>query len=159
LTQYAVSGKEFSLGRLYPCLSDRFAESGTARGQYVHHDLHVAQLVFKARPSRHVDVASRVDGFVAHLASFMKVEVMDIRPIRTSARNIEFRHLDSMEDPFPLPEYCLSLSCLHSLEHFGGQVRGSRGLRRVPARLGEPDEDAGSGREALCFRPDRASAR
>jgi hypothetical protein len=124
--QYARSGKEFPLGRIYPCLWDRFAESGTARGQYFHQDLHVAQRIFQARPARHVDVGSRVDGFVAHLATFMNVEVMDLRPMRTSARNIAFRQLDLMEEPFRLQGYCESLSCLHTLEHFGLGRYGDR---------------------------------
>ena len=68
---------------------------------------------------RHVDVASRIDGFVAHVASFVPIEVLDIRPAVTSARNITFRQMDLMLDPFPLTDYTSSLSCLHALEHFG----------------------------------------
>jgi hypothetical protein len=126
LAQYASSSKEFPLGKLYPCLADRFAPAGTAGGTYFHQDLHVAQLIFRARPARHVDVGSRVDGFIAHVATFMPVEVIDLRPVRTSARNIEFRRLDIMESPFPLQEHCDSLSCLHSLEHFGLGRYGDR---------------------------------
>ncbi len=38
-------------------------------------------MVFEQRPSRHVDVGSRIDGFVAHVLPFMLVTVVDIRPL------------------------------------------------------------------------------
>lgn len=111
--------REFPLGPAHPCLTDRYAESGTARGDYFHQDLHVAQLVFRNNPARHVDVGSRVDGFVAHVASFRTVEVLDIRPLRTDATNITFRQRDLMEERPDMDDSTDSLSCLHTLEHFG----------------------------------------
>jgi hypothetical protein len=84
-----------------PCIDDYGAESGTAAGHYFHQDLIVAQRIFKANPIRHVDVASRVDGFVAHLAVFREVEVFDIRPLTTSARNIVFRRCNIMAEESP----------------------------------------------------------
>jgi Caenorhabditis protein of unknown function, DUF268 len=117
--QYRNSGREFPFGSLYPCLSDRFDLAGSARGHYFHQDLHVAQLIYSADPTKHVDVASRIDGFVAHVASFVPVEVVDIRPLRSSARNITFRQMDIMQKQPDMEGYCDSLSCLHALEHFG----------------------------------------
>jgi hypothetical protein len=117
--QARTSGGEFPFGKLYPCLGDRYEAGGSAGGHYFHQDLYVAQLIHRNTPERHVDVASRVDGFVAHVAAFMPVEVMDIRPVRTSARNIAFRQMDLMAKPFTLNGYTASLSCLHALEHFG----------------------------------------
>ena len=106
-------------GKLYPCLDDYNAESGTAFGDYFHQDLLVAQWIFAANPTRHVDVSSRIDGFVAHLAVFRQVEVFDIRPLTTSCRNIIFRCCDVMSDIAPqYLDYCDSLSSLHVLEHF-----------------------------------------
>src|SRR5688572_19830375 len=92
--QYERSGKEFPLGKLYPCLTDRFNSGGVANTEYFHQDLHVAQLIYQNRPDHHVDVGSRVDGFVAHIATFMPVEVLDIRPTRSSARGITFKVQD-----------------------------------------------------------------
>ena len=40
-------------------------------------------MIYAARPEKHVDVGSRVDGFVAHVASFREIEVFDVRPIAT----------------------------------------------------------------------------
>ena len=62
-----------------PCLTDRFEESGAARGHYFHQDLLVAQRIFDSAPARHVDMGSRIDGFVAHVASFREPEQRDLR--------------------------------------------------------------------------------
>lgn len=109
----------FPLGTAWPCLADRYEESGTASGQYFHQDLLIAQLVHRAAPERHVDVGSRVDGFVAHVAAFRTIEVLDIRPLRTTAENIVFHQADVTEDVSAFHASADSVSCLHALEHFG----------------------------------------
>lgn len=108
------------MGKLYPCLEDRYAPSGSASSVYFQQDLLVAQRVHANAPRIHVDVGSRIDGFVAHVASFRPIEVFDIRPLENGIANVHFRQADFMR---PLDErwrgYCDSLSCLHALEHFG----------------------------------------
>lgn len=106
-------------GKLYPCLTDDLDQSGTASGAYFHQDLYVAQKIFAAAPRRHLDIASRVDGFVAHVASFRSIEVIDIRPLDIRLPNITFRQADLMRLPDVLRESADSVSCLHALEHFG----------------------------------------
>jgi hypothetical protein len=113
------SGREFPISRLYPFFADHETEAGDARGHYFHQDLLVAQWIFERRPDRHVDVGSRVDGLIAHVATFMEVEAIDIRPVQTNARNIRFRQADFMGDVSALEASTGSLSCLHALEHFG----------------------------------------
>lgn len=108
----------FSL-RLYPILDDRFKQGGTASGHYFHQDLYVAKKVYDAEPIRHVDIGSRVDGFIAHLAVFRKVVVLDVRQTTTKVANIEFVQADMMDLESELYESCDSLSSLHALEHFG----------------------------------------
>jgi hypothetical protein len=141
-SQIAQADREFVVGSSYPCLVDRFVESGVARGQYFHQDLYVAQLINQADPAKHVDVGSRVDGFVAHVASFRPIEVLDLRPLRTSAENIQFRQLDLLAPGLAYEEYTPSLSCLHTLEHLGlgrygdavdyyGYVRGWANLTKM----------------------------
>jgi len=99
-------------------LSDYSDKAGSSKGDYFHQDLLVANLIFENNPNRHVDVGSRVDGFVAHVASFRKIEVMDIRPMPMSEhRNIEYRQADLI-NPQDI-EPADSLSCLHAIEHFG----------------------------------------
>jgi hypothetical protein len=61
-----------------------------------------------------------VDGFVAHVAAFRPIEVIDIRPIESRVSNITFRQGDiTAELPAELRRCCDSLSCLSVLEHFG----------------------------------------
>lgn len=118
--QIAEQGGGFSLGRPYPCLEDRYRDSGRASGHYFHQDLLVAQKIYEDNPERHVDIGSRVDGFVAHVASFRSIEVIDIRPLQSNTENIKYRQLDLMDSlPLEFEELTDSLSCLHALEHFG----------------------------------------
>ena len=118
--QLAAGNNPLPVGPLYPCLLDRYAEGGSASGHYFHQDLLVARRIHAAQPLRHLDVGSRVDGFVAHVAAFRHIEVMDIRPVYAAIPNITFVQADLMK---PLPDElvgcCDSLSCLHALEHFG----------------------------------------
>lgn len=104
---------------LLPCLHDWFSEAGTIHNEYFIQDLMVARMIHKARPEKHVDIGSRLDGFVAHLASFRGVEVFDIRPLTANISGISFKQADLMSQDFSYLEYCDSLSCLHAIEHFG----------------------------------------
>ncbi len=105
--------------KMYPLVQDRNSESGTMSGHYFHQDLYVAQQIFKSSPNRHLDIGSRVDGFVAHIAVFRQIELLDIRTLNSSIENIVFRQADLMELPQDLIESCDSLSSLHAIEHFG----------------------------------------
>lgn len=102
----------------YPILIDYDDSAGVMKGHYFHQDLYVAQKIYSSQPNRHVDVGSRIDGFVAHVASFRPIEVLDIRPVEAKSKNIQFVQSDLMQSA---SESSLtdSLSCLHTLEHFG----------------------------------------
>lgn len=108
--------------RFAPCLHDRNEEGGSTKSEYFWQDLLVARWIFAANPTRHVDIGSRVDGFVAHVASFRNIEVFDIRPTDYAGPGIVFMQADVMQSEALMkipPDYCDSLSCLHALEHFG----------------------------------------
>lgn len=121
LRSQRISAKtSFPFGKYYPCLEDRFSESGSASGHYFHQDLLAARRIFLNSPNTHIDVGSRIDGFVAHVASFRPIEVVDIRRLSSNITNIKFIQVDLMEDmKDDLVDCCDSLSCLHALEHFG----------------------------------------
>jgi len=109
---------------LTPCFHDRFEEGGSAKSEYFWQDLHVARRINFNSPQKHVDVGSRVDGFIAHLASFREIEVFDIRPITSLIPGVVFKQIDLMNNFFISTMtsdggYCDSLSCLHTIEHFG----------------------------------------
>lgn len=117
--QARVSKHSFPVSRINPYPHEKKQQSGTARGHYFHQDLLVARRIFERNPERHVDVGSRVDGFVAHVAAFRPIEVLDIRPMDSKVRNIEFKRADLMSPPPQMFAYTDSLSCLHAIEHFG----------------------------------------
>lgn len=109
--------------KLMPCLHDRYEEGGATKSEYFWQDLLVARAIHEANPVKHVDIGSRVDGFVAHVASFRECEVFDVRPISTAVPGVVFHQADLMNsNSLPKTEgagYCDSLSCLHAIEHFG----------------------------------------
>jgi hypothetical protein len=109
--------------RIMPCLHDRFEESGATGSEYFWQDLIVARWIFESNPERHVDVGSRMDGFVAHVASFRNIEVFDVRPNSVKIPRVEFKQIDMMDlrsvKALIEENYCDSLSCLHTIEHFG----------------------------------------
>ena len=109
----------FKFSILYPILSDWNDEAGNARGHYFHQDLYVAQKIFKNKPLKHIDIGSRIDGFVAHVASFREIEIFDIRELDSNIENVIFRKVDLMVLSEDLIDYTDSISCLHALEHFG----------------------------------------
>jgi len=108
------------LGKMYPILDDAKKESGIGDKIYFFQDLYVAQEIFKAQPARHVDIGSRVDGLIGHVAAFREIEMFDIRPLSSKIQNVKFTKCDLMGELSPsLLECTDSLSCLHAIEHFG----------------------------------------
>ena len=133
---------------LNPCFGDRIKESGEVKNEYFWQDLLVARKIFQAQPKKHVDIGSRIDGFVAHVASFRDIEIFDIRPVDVYIPGVLFRQADLMSDNFLSIDtsvkagYCDSLSCLHAIEHFGlgrygdpidpdGYLRGIKNLCKL----------------------------
>lgn len=129
-------------GKELPMLTERDASSGDV-GAYFIQDQTVARWIHEASPMRHVDVGSRLDGFVGSLSAFREVDVIDIRDQPAAIRNIRFHQLDLMRE---LPEAWVactdSLSCLHTIEHFGlgrygdpldidGHLKGLAQLKRL----------------------------
>ena len=125
LDYYKFKGRFPGKIGLTPCLHDKSAEGGNVKSEYFWQDLLVAQRIFDRSPRRHVDIGSRIDGFVAHVAAFRQLEVLDIRPIESKIANVIFRQVDfmnveSIAEKFGNADgYSPSVSCLHALEHFG----------------------------------------
>jgi len=105
---------------LHPILGDTFDNAGSVAGHYFRQDLLVATYIYSANPDRHIDVGSRIDGFVAHVACFRSIEVMDVRPLQDiDIENIHFFRRDLTAPDFDLVDVADSVSCLHAIEHFG----------------------------------------
>lgn len=104
--------------RTYPILLDRNLESASL-GEYFWQDLFVAKKIIKQNPARHIDIGSRIDGFIGHLACVRGVEIFDIRPLTPTIDHVKFTQWDITN---PNPDFqgisdCVT--CLHTLEHIG----------------------------------------
>lgn len=86
---------------------------------YFWQDLWAAKKIFQAKPAEHFDVASRVDGFVAHVLSFMPVTLIDIRPLPWKIDNLNFIQADATNLETIADDSLESLSSLCAIEHFG----------------------------------------
>ena len=139
----AFTGRGGKVAELHPILVDYDAQAGSGSGQYFHQDLLVASFVHDAAPHRHIDVGSRIDGFIAHVAAFREIELVDFRPLEKSAHaRIRFLQGDLMRHNPEWDGVADSVSSLHALEHFGlgrygdtidpdGHKTGFRNLARI----------------------------
>lgn len=119
--QWRVGQKDpwrLNIDEIYPCLGDHLSSAGNTHGHYFLQDLWAAQHVARLMPGRHVDVGSLTIGFVAHVASFTKVEYVDIRPLRCDVPNLFWKEGSITSLPYSTDSVA-SLSCLHVIEHLG----------------------------------------
>lgn len=119
LKKQMKTSKDFIFGKFHPVFNERFSESGTMKGHYFHQDLLIARKIYENNPLRHIDIGSRIDGFVAHVAVFRKIEIFDIRSLESPVKNIIYKQADLMQLPDNMRDCCDSLSSLHAIEHFG----------------------------------------
>lgn len=129
--------------QLFPILSESNDQAGSASGHYFHQDLLIATAIHNEKPERHIDVGSRIDGFVAHVASFRKIDVMDVRPLKNPGhKNIRYIQANLMDPKSVEHINADSISCLHAIEHFGlgrygdpldpeGHLKGFQNLLRM----------------------------
>ena len=140
---------------------DRYAEAGSFTQHYFHQDLWAARLLHKNGVTNHVDVGSRVDGFIAHALLFARVCYVDIRPFSDAVDGLEYRQGSITALPFA-DDSVPSLSSLHVIEHIGlgrygdpidpdGHVRAAAELSRVLQPGGRLLVSTPVGRERLCF--------
>jgi hypothetical protein len=102
-----------------PALMDFTETAGSADGHYFWQDLYCAQWINARNPDQHLDIGSRIDGFVAHLLSSREVTVIDIRGIENEIPNLNFIQADLQAMPSQSFASVDSVSSLHSIEHFG----------------------------------------
>lgn len=146
--KYRSQYKEFQklggkITHKYPIYTEYDDQAGSASGHYFHQDLLVASLIYKNNPTRHIDIGSRVDGFVAHVASYRQIDVMDVRDLNSTGHsNISFIKADLMNKDSAQNNITDSISCLHAIEHFGlgrygdpidpkGHIKGFNNILRM----------------------------
>ncbi|MEP2777048.1 MAG: DUF268 domain-containing protein [Luteolibacter sp.] len=135
---------DFTWGKELPILTEKVEASG-GLGAYLLQDLTVARWIREDSPTRHFDVGSRIDGFVTNVASFRGIEVIDIRPAPGDIPGVIFHQCDLMGQCPPEWDGSIpSLSCLHTIEHFGlgrygdpldplGHMKGIAQLKKMVA--------------------------
>lgn len=146
---------------VYYTTYERFDRAGVADGHYFWQDLWAARRVFATGIEHHVDVGSRIDGFIGHVLPFCEVTYVDLRPLNIDIEGLTFKQGSIVSLPFgdaTLP----SLSSLHVIEHIGlgrygdpvdpdGYRRAAQELTRVLALGGTLLLGTPVGREHLCF--------
>ena len=105
--------------RIAPALQDYHAAAGSSDGHYFWQDLICAKWINEEGPSRHFDVGSRIDGYIAHLLSFREVTLLDIRPSSLDIPGLTVVIGDAQESLTKYQNSFDSVSSLHSIEHFG----------------------------------------
>jgi hypothetical protein len=106
------------LAALYPCIFDWNNEAGNL-SYYFWQDLWAAKKIFQRNPSVHFDIASRIDGFVAHLLTFRPVTLIDIRPLPYKIEGLDFIQGNATDMSAIKDNSVESLSSLCAIEHFG----------------------------------------
>ncbi len=120
-------------------------------------------------PEQHIDIGSRIDGFITHLLVFMPVTVVDIRPIQSTVGGLTFIQDDATELAGFRTGSVNSLSSLHVAEHFGlgrysdpvdpdACFKFMRALERVLAPNGRLYFSVPCGRERVEFNAHRVFA-
>lgn len=104
---------------MWECTNDKFDNAGTV-GNYFWQDLWAAKLIIKSKVKQHFDIASRLDGFIAHLlAAEINVSMINVRKFPTEIENLE-TIVDDATTLHQIPDESIeSMSALCSLEHFG----------------------------------------
>lgn len=104
---------------IWPVIGDKYAYAGTI-GNYFWQDLWAAKLVIGSKIKQHLDIGSRLDGFISHLlAANIDVTMIDVREFPS-----DIEHLHTIVDDatylHQIPDESIeSMSALCSLEHFG----------------------------------------
>jgi hypothetical protein len=166
---YPDSTLKLRLRDLWPSPYDRFATAGNIPKHYFKMDLWAAKRLFSIRPARHLDVGSRLDGFVGHCLVFTHVTVLDVRPLDAGIPNLSFfqadcRHMSQIES-----SSVESLSSLHALEHVGlgrygdaldpaGHIKAAKEMARILKPGGTLLLAVPIGRERLHFNSHRVFA-
>ena len=80
---------------IYISLEDFNNEASEFKNQFFHSDLVVSQKIFNQNPKNHLDIGSRIDGLVSHIASYRSLDFADIRNVKIYPhKNINTQQID-----------------------------------------------------------------
>jgi hypothetical protein len=104
---------------VFPVFGDHKESNSDFDKHYFYHETIVSNYIFENNPKKHIDIGSRLNGFVSTVASFRKIEFFDLRPSDVEHKNIIFKQIDLLNISEKYYEYTDSLSCLYVLGHVG----------------------------------------
>jgi hypothetical protein len=149
------------ISKLYYTTYEKYMPGGSVGGHYFLQDIWAAKKIYEAGINHHVDVGSRIDGFVAHILPFCQVDYIDIREIDSPFSNLIFKKGSILALPYE-KDSIASLSCLHVIEHIGlgrygdpidphGHIKAAAELVRVLQPGGKLLIGTPVGKESLYF--------
>lgn len=138
---------------------------GGAR-HYFLQDMWAAKKVYVSKVSRHYDVGSRLDGFIAQCLVFTEVVMLDVRPLALELSGVSFQQVDCTAMTDIADASIPSLSSLHAVEHIGlgrygdrvdphGYLKAIKELKRVVSQGGNLLFSVPVGRQRLEFNAHR----
>ena len=157
------SGTPFkaNLKGFYFTTNDKYLPAGSINNHYFFQDMWAAKKLFNDGVKKHVDVGSRIDGFVAHILPFCNVDYVDIRELEKVDEKLNFIQGSILDLPYD-SNSIISLSCLHVIEHIGlgrygdpidpeGYITAAKELSRVLSVDGTLYFSTPTGQENLYF--------
>ena len=117
LMNFLKSGGKIS--GIFPILGEHKDSNSDFDKHYFYHETVVSMYIFNNNPTKHVDIGSRLNGFVSNVASFRKIEFFDLRPTNIQHKNIISKQIDLIDISKEYYDYTDSLSCLYVLGHIG----------------------------------------
>lgn len=104
---------------LWPVIAEKYAPAGTV-DNYFWQDLWAAKHICKSGLKKHIDIGSRIDGFISHLlVADIEVTMIDVRDFPDRIDNLH-TIIDDATYLHNIEENSIdSISALCSLEHFG----------------------------------------
>ena len=112
--------KNGQIRNILPILSDFEIDNSDHENHFFHSDLLIAQKIFDKNPENHIDIGSRIDGLVSHIASFRNLDCVDIKNINIKPhKNINFLQLDITDNKIINKKKYFSVSSVGLLSHVG----------------------------------------
>ncbi len=150
---------------LFPILNEK-VKNTPFDAHYFYQQLWAFEKVLKNKPKEHVDIASTYE-MSGYLSKIVKTTFVDIRPIRTSLKNLTVIDGNILNLRFK-NNSVKSLSCLHVVEHIGlgrygdainpdGTKKACHELTRVLAKGGYLYISTPIGKERICFNAHRVT--
>lgn len=126
---------------------EKECEAGEPGTHYFAQDIWGARKIYENNPLNHYDIGSSLNGFIAHLLVFRKVNYIDVRPLKRAIPGLQYLYGDAMNLKNIESDSIDSLSSFHAMEHFGlgrygdpvdpeGYIKGAKSMQRVLQKSG-----------------------